>query len=282
MTLAPETNGRKSIVVYMANKSEMEPQRYEQTLRATAFPGNGSPEQFAAFLVTCRNYDLDPLKKEIYAWPDRGRIVVMVSVDGWLTVINRQPAFDGMEFEHIHDQDGRLTAVTCTMHRKDRTHPIRVTEYLDENWRDTQPWKMPHRMLRHRAMIQCARYCFGFGDISEQDEVERWINRPSAIPAAAATSHPGPQSPRPRPVPPPPPPPRPEPPPPPPADPGLKLARFEAALREAETVPDCDRAWIDIVEPMIKAGVLTRTEQEEAEARMRERCGPLMENNQDV
>ena len=143
---------------------------------------------------------------------------------------------------------------------------------------------MPARMLRHRAVVQAARYTFGFGDIAEQDEVERWTSpeRPTSKSPVAAPAIP------PRHVPPPPPAPNPPSPPPPPAaiisaDPGAKLARFEAALAEAETIADCDRAWIDIVEPMIKAGVLTREEQEEAEARMAECCGPLMErDNQNV
>ena len=163
----PETNGRRSIVIYMASKAEMEPKPYEAVLRATAFPGNGTPEQFAAFLVTCKNYDLDPLKREIFAWPDRGRIIVLVSIDGWLSLINRQSAYDGMDFFYSHDQDGRISAVTCTIHRKDRSHSTSVTEYLSENWRDTAPWRtMPARMLRHRAVVQAARYTFGFGDIA--------------------------------------------------------------------------------------------------------------------
>ena len=40
--------------------------------------------------------------------------------------------------------------------------------------RDVAPWKShPRRMLRHKAMIQCARLAFGFAGIYDQDEAER-------------------------------------------------------------------------------------------------------------
>jgi hypothetical protein len=40
--------------------------------------------------------------------------------------------------------------------------------------RGTGPWQThPKRMLRHKAMIQCARLAFGYGGIYDQDEAER-------------------------------------------------------------------------------------------------------------
>ena len=38
------------------------------------------------------------------------------------------------------------------------------------------PWAShPKRMLRHKAMIQCARLAFGYGGIYDQDEAERIV-----------------------------------------------------------------------------------------------------------
>ena len=38
------------------------------------------------------------------------------------------------------------------------------------------PWKThPKRMLRHKAMIQCARLAFGFTGIYDQDEADRIV-----------------------------------------------------------------------------------------------------------
>ena len=45
-----------------------------------------------------------------------------------------------------------------------------MTEYLKECIRDTEPWRMKNRMLRHKALIQCARYAFGFSGIYDEEE----------------------------------------------------------------------------------------------------------------
>jgi hypothetical protein len=64
------------------------------------------------------------------------------------------------------------------VHRKDRSHPIEVTEYLAECRQGTEPWKKwPARMLRHKAAIQAIRYAFGFSGIVDPDEADRM--RPS-------------------------------------------------------------------------------------------------------
>jgi hypothetical protein len=47
---------------------------------------------------------------------------------------------------------------------------------MKECKRDVGPWKThPKRMLRHKALIQCARLAFGFVGIYDQDEAERII-----------------------------------------------------------------------------------------------------------
>ena len=76
--------------------------------------------------------------------------------------------FDGMDFSWV-DTEGSMT---CTIWRKDRTHPIVVTEYLSECRRGSDPWKMIHRMMRHKALMQCARYAFGFSGIYDEEEAD--------------------------------------------------------------------------------------------------------------
>ena len=107
------------------------------TLKATAFKGQVSDAQMTALLVVANQYGLNPWTKEIYAFPDRQNgIVPVVGVDGWARIINNHPQFDGMEFE----QDDE--ACTCIMYRKDRSRPVKVTEYMAECKRaDVGPWK---------------------------------------------------------------------------------------------------------------------------------------------
>jgi phage recombination protein Bet len=141
-----------------------------ETLKATAFKGQVSDAQMTALLVVANQYGLNPWTKEIYAFPDKNNgIVPVVGVDGWSRIINGHPQFDGMDFE----QDAE--SCTCIIYRKDRSHPVKVTEYMAECRRpNVGPWQShPRRMLRHKAMIQCARIAFGYAGIYDQDEAER-------------------------------------------------------------------------------------------------------------
>ena len=160
-----------------------------ETLKATAFKGPATDAQLTALMIVANQYALNPWTREIYAFPDRNNgIVPVVGVDGWSRIINQNAQFDGMDFE----QDAE--SCTCVIYRKDRSHPIRVTEYMDECKRDgVGPWKShPRRMLRHKAMIQCARLAFGYIGIYDQDEAERIVEgavvettiNPRATPAA--------------------------------------------------------------------------------------------------
>lgn len=140
-------------------------------LKATAFKGPATDAQMTALLVVSNQYGLNPWTKEIYAFPDqRNGIVPVIGVDGWSRIINENPQFDGMEF--LQDDE----SCTCKMYRKDRGHAVAVTEYMAECKRDVGPWKShPKRMLRHKAMIQCARLAFGLVGIYDEDEAERII-----------------------------------------------------------------------------------------------------------
>lgn len=173
-----------SISARMAERFGVDPAEMMQTLKATAFKGQVSDAQMQALLIVADQHGLNPWTKEIYAFPDKGGIVPVVGVDGWARIINENKQFDGMDFE----QDAE--SCTCIIHRKDRSHPIKVTEWLSECRRETQPWKShPRRMLRHKAMIQCARLAFGFTGIYDEDEAERITERdvtPSNQPAVDA------------------------------------------------------------------------------------------------
>lgn len=141
-------------------------------LKATAFKGPATDAQLVALMVVAQQYGLNPFTKELYAFPDRNNgIVPVVGVDGWSRIINSHAQFDGMDFT----QDE--ISCTCTIYRKDRNHPVKVTEYMAECRREgVGPWKShPYRMLRHKALIQCARLAFGFVGIFDQDEAERIV-----------------------------------------------------------------------------------------------------------
>ena len=162
-----------NIMATMAARFNVPEGEMLSTLKATAFKGQVSDAQMTALLIVANQYGLNPWTKEIYAFPDKNNgIVPVVGVDGWSRIINEHPMFDGLEFE----QDDE--SCTCIIHRKDRSHPIKVTEYKSECDRKTGPWAShPKRMLRHKALIQCARLAMGYVGIYDEDEAERIIEK---------------------------------------------------------------------------------------------------------
>lgn len=181
-----------SVIVRMAQRFGVDADKMLTTLKATAFRGDVSTEQMMALLVVADQYGLNPWTKELFAFPDkRNGIIPVVSVDGWSRIINTKPQFDGMEFNEGPPNEKSIPEwIECVIFRKDRSHAIKIKEYFSEVYRppidverngktfqvDT-PWQShPRRMLRHKAMIQCARLAFGFGGIFDQDEAERIID----------------------------------------------------------------------------------------------------------
>lgn len=169
-----------SQLLAMAERLSIDANELQNIVMNTIMPSqSGRPsattEQVISFLAVANEYNLNPLTKEIYAFPAKGGgIQAIVSIDGWLKIINSHKQFDGMVFNDCFDESRRLFSVTCSMFRKDRKHPVEVTEYFNECNKETEPWKKwPARMLRHKAAIQAARYAFGFSGIVDPDEGER-------------------------------------------------------------------------------------------------------------
>jgi len=183
-TVTEITHAKRSLMESFAEKYGMSSDKMMTTLKATAFRvnhGSITNDQMVALVVVANQYGLNPFTKEIYAFPDRGGIVPVGCVDGWSRIVNESPEFDGMDF--IQDAEG----CTCRIYRKDRSHPVAVTEYVSECSRGTAPWKShPKRMMRHKAFIQCARMAFGFVGIYDEDEAARIIDvTPQNIPPAS-------------------------------------------------------------------------------------------------
>ena len=132
-------------------------------------------------LLLAERLGLDPLSNEIYAIevaPESGkkpRIFFVVGVDGWSKIINAHPQFDGMRFvESAPGGDKLPQYFECTIFRKDRKVATSVREYMHEAHTNQGAWLThPRRMLRHKAMVQCARVCFGLSGIYEPDEAQR-------------------------------------------------------------------------------------------------------------
>jgi len=131
--------------------------------------------ELAIVSSVCAKYDLNPLVKECAAFVSGGKLQMVVMIDGWYRIVNRQPEFDGVELFDSFDDKGNLVSTTCKMHLKNRSHPVVVTEYLSEckDEKSTVWKKWPARMLRHKAYIQAARMAFGISEMVDDDEASR-------------------------------------------------------------------------------------------------------------
>ena len=200
MSALPQISaGRVSIISKMAAKYSVDPEKMLATLKATAFKGQVSNEQMMALLVVADQYDLNPWTKEIYAFPDKSNgIVPVVGVDGWCRIINTNVQFDGMEFVEGELGERNVPAwIECVIYRKDRSHPSRAKEYFAEVYRNVGPWNShPRRMLRHKAMIQCARLAFGFVGVYDPDEAERIRDAIDVTPAVVTGQKPATEAPK--------------------------------------------------------------------------------------
>lgn len=186
-------NENKSLIDDWASHLNCDPTKLMNTLATCIFKKPVTSEELMSFLLVARKLDLDPFRKEIYPSVNKkGVLIPVVSIDGWLKLINSQPTFDGIEVEFseemvtkkvISEEVMKEISTTgpswckVTIYRKDRTHPTVITEYFNEVFRRTEQWMgMPYRMLRHKTIIQCARVAFSFAGYYDEDEAERITN----------------------------------------------------------------------------------------------------------
>ena len=89
--------------------------------------------------------------------------IAFITVAGWNKIINTHPKFCGIQFiESAALQNGIPSWIECAIMRRDRELPITVREHLIEVITENSHWETtPIRMLRYRALAQCARLAFG-------------------------------------------------------------------------------------------------------------------------
>lgn len=134
-----------------------------------------SPSELLVVGAICAKYQLNPLVKEASAFVSGGKLQVVIQIDGWYKIVNRQPDYDGCEFEERFDEKGKIFSVTCKIYNKNRAHPSCATEYFSECVQNKDTWlKWPIRMLRHKAFIQAARMAFGISEAVDPDEADRY------------------------------------------------------------------------------------------------------------
>jgi hypothetical protein len=103
--------------------------------------------------------------------PD-GRVDAVVSLDGWIRMIQSWPEFEGMAFTYSPERCQSYAGthrphewVECAISKRGVPTPFVAREYFAEVNQSTGVWLThPVRATRNAAMIQAARYAFGFSD----------------------------------------------------------------------------------------------------------------------
>ena len=112
---------------------------------------------------------LDPLERDLIALEQKEAfpptLAFMITLDGWVKLLHRHPRFRGLSFEDgPSDEHGLPIWVACSVFWEGFACPWVVREWacehrsLHESWLDH-----PRRMLRHKALTQCARLALGVG-----------------------------------------------------------------------------------------------------------------------
>jgi len=192
---------KKNALQSLAERLSVDPCDLKSTLKAAIFKPikkkdgtyrEAYDSEFIAYIAVANAYKLNPLTKEIYAYPDTktGAIIPVVSTDGWNRLMTSHKDYrnhyylEPEESQWITMPGAKPCPKWCEIHivKKDGSETV-VREYLDEVYRQTDydsPWKThTKRMLRHKTKIQGAREAFGFAGIYEQDEAERIIEAES-------------------------------------------------------------------------------------------------------
>lgn len=156
---------------------------------------NVGPYDVFSFLLTCKNLHLNPLLKQIYGFESKGKVVTVISIEGWNEIANRHAQFDGFDYEFPAPQERQLTYnkttydggyrkvtpvtvtrkvseyIICRVYRKDRSHPISVTTFYDEASTGSEPWvTMPMQMLQNRALVNAIKKAFNVNAYAEDDK----------------------------------------------------------------------------------------------------------------
>ena len=152
------------------------------TLKETVCKGATVP-QFRMFIEVCKRTGLDPFLKEIWFVPGVG---VMAGRDGYLRVANEHPMFDGMDTKVERDAQSKPVKATCSVYRKDRSHPITCEAYFNEYKKAGSVWQTyPSAMISKVAEVLALKRSFSInGVVTEEEMGEQEPTRAEKVQAA--------------------------------------------------------------------------------------------------
>lgn len=130
-----------------------------KTLKETVAKG-ATESEFKMFSEMCKATGLNPFKREIWFIKASGKVQMMTGVNGFYTIANNHPQFDGIETEVV-EEGGRIVKAIAKVYRKDRKIPMTVEAYWEEYAKPYGNWKtMPRVMITKCAESMALRKAF--------------------------------------------------------------------------------------------------------------------------
>lgn len=150
------------------------------------------------FIYLCREYNLDPLKKEIYLIRCGGKYVAITSRDGYLKIANVNPHFDGIESDVVYQGDkiikrengslsieygdahlmfdkSKLSGAFCSVFRKDRSKATTVFVSIKDYYKKNTPiWEQyTNAMILKVAEAMALKRAFAISGLVTKEEIEK-------------------------------------------------------------------------------------------------------------
>ena len=115
----------------------------------------------AQFLSICETFQLNPVKREVYAVKYKDQFSIVMGYEIYLKRAERIGNLDGWECRTTGSLANDDLVAEITIYRKDRRFPFRWQVSFAECARQTPLWKqMPTHMLKKVAIAQGFRLCF--------------------------------------------------------------------------------------------------------------------------
>lgn len=179
----------KAVGIIRANADELSQklglhvdfEEFYAIMKANCF-GNKNPShaQMSAFMVLANQYKLNPLTKEIYAFPSGGGITPIIGIDGWYKIAHSSGKCTGITHEFIMGENNQVIAIKCRVSRSDFDYPTETIEFMEENNTRKGVWSTrPIRMLKHRATAQAIRMAFNVNAMLDDEFKDMSDNRSS-------------------------------------------------------------------------------------------------------
>ncbi len=154
--------------------------------------------ELKTFLYLCKEYNLDPLKKEIYFLKYGGKSTIITSRDGYLKIANLNEQFDGIESDVVYlgdkltkREDGslqieygeahmifdktKLSGAFCSVFRKYRSKATTVFVSIKDYYKKGAPiWEQyVNAMILKVAEAMALKRAFAISGLVTREEIEK-------------------------------------------------------------------------------------------------------------